>query len=1069
MRSNTPLPPLRRFIVLMILGTGVAWSQAELRDALESDPPVPALITNLTQLRLLTRAQARTHPPLYLQGQVTHFDPQWGALFVTEGLGNTYVAVTNRALKFAAGQRVEIQGVAQPGLIPQIAPYQIQVVSDGVLPAPPLVSLDDLIGPRFDCHRVVVHAVIHSLQVEYQRLMIDFGEGGGRFRAHLPGYTEAKLPENLLHARVALTGVVGAYFNPQDQSRGTRLYLNSLADLRILEPGPADAFAEPAVTLKSISLAPPSLSGLTKVRGVLTAVTDGTRLCLQDGTNGLWVRALPPPAVVDANGIYPSPEVPPDLHPGESVEAVGYQRWTGYGVLLADARVRRSGTGELPPAVDISEAAALTGNYHARRVRLTAQLVGAAPRAESHGRYYTLTLAEADQYFDAEVPTSPRIATLKPGSLVRVTGVCEVEADADHKPRTFRILSDEPDSVELLQSPPWWSPERIAAGSLGLILLAGAWTVRARHRMNLRRAELQRREQAAQAVREMNVQLESRVAERTRELQQSNEDLQREIEERRRFELIQQVSYKISEAVHAVPNLRDFYRLIHQHIEELMPAKNIFLLLENPTLGRHEYVYHIDEHEAWPEPARITQGPVGYILRTARSLLADRASLTNPDHEWCLASGTPSAIWLGVPLVTNGRVIGVMALQDYENPRAYVERDREVLSYVATQTAVAIERQRARVEIEKGEDRLRSSEQRFRQVFENSPALMILTRFEDGRVVTVNNAFLEITGYQQSEVVDHLAADLNLYALDEQRLEFRRLLREDGVVQNREHSVRTKSGAIRTVLISAEVTQLEGETHVLTVGQDISARKQAEQEMKRALAHAEELQEMKTRFVSLVSHEIRTPLGVTMSAVELLRNYRDRLAVEKQKELLEDIHGATLRMAGLMEQMLLLGKVESGKLASRPVATDLASLGGKLVAETDHTAHGKCPLTLEIHGDLTGARVDESLLRHILGNLLSNAVKYSPPGSPVRLDIHRDADCAVFVVTDTGIGIPAADQARLFEAFHRGSNVGETPGTGLGLLIVQRCVALLSGQSSLISQTGKGTVFTVRLPLFARA
>ena len=1050
----------------ILLGTTVVLAQAELRDAQAVDSRAPTLITNLAQLRRLTRAQAGSQPRLHLQGQVTHFDPQWGALFLSEGIGHTYVGVTNRTPSFLPGQWVEVDGIAKPGLIPQIATSQIRIIRDGVLPDPPQVSLDDLIGPRFDCQRVVVHAIIHSLQTEYNRLLLDFGDGSGRFRAHLPGYVEPQLPTQLLHARVALTGVVGAFFNPQDQSRGTRLYLNSLADVRILEPGPSDVFAEPAVTLKSISLAPPSLSGLTKVRGVLTLVMDGHHLCVQDGTNGLWIRALPPANLIDTNGLHLPPAIPPNLRVGELVDAVGYQRWTGYGVMLGDARVQRVGAGQLPTPVDVTEPELMSGAFHARRVQMTARLISTAPRSDSGGRYRTLTLAEKDQYFDAILPATPLVTALLPGSHIKLTGVCEVEADSDHKPQSFRLLADETDAVALILSPPWWSPERIVAGGIGLILLTGAWTARVRHRMNRRRTELQRREVAAQSVREMNVQLETRVTERTRELQKSNQDLQREIEERHRFERIQQVSYRISEAVHSVPNLLDFYRQIHRHVETLMPAKNIFLLLENRPLDRHEFVYHVDERDPWPEPRKILNGPVGYILQTGKSLLIDRAAMTDPASAWGCTSGTPSAVWLGVPLVTSGRVIGVMALQDYHNPQAYGERDREVLAYVAAQTAVAIERQRARVEIERGEERLRASEQRFRQVFEGSPALMILTRFEDGRVVTVNNAFLEITGYVAAEVVGRLAAELNLYAVDQQRVEFRRLLRQHGVVQNREHIVRTKNGSVRTVLISAEVTQLDGEPHVLTVGQDISARKQAEQDMQRALAHAEELQEMKTRFVSLVSHEIRTPLGVTMSAVELLRNYRDRLGPEKQSELLNDIHGATLRMAGLMEQMLLLGRVESGKLVSRPVDSDLTGLGGKIVDESAHATQNKCPVTLVTRGDLSGARVDESLLRHILGNLLSNAVKYSPQGSPVRLEIERDGEDVLFVVSDSGIGIPLADQARLFEAFHRGSNVGETPGTGLGLLIVQRCVALLTGQLNFESQPNQGTRFTIRLPLF---
>jgi signal transduction histidine kinase len=109
--------------------------------------------------------------------------------------------------------------------------------------------------------------------------------------------------------------------------------------------------------------------------------------------------------------------------------------------------------------------------------------------------------------------------------------------------------------------------------------------------------------------------------------------------------------------------------------------------------------------------------------------------------------------------------------------------------------------------------------------------------------------------------------------------------------------------------------------------------------------------------------------------------------------------------------------------------------------------------------------MDEHLLRHILENLLSNAAKYSAEGSEIRIAVERQQEQAVIEVEDRGIGIPAADQSRLFETFHRASNVENRPGTGLGLSIVRKSVDLHGGDISFASSTGKGTRFTVRLPL----
>jgi signal transduction histidine kinase len=125
----------------------------------------------------------------------------------------------------------------------------------------------------------------------------------------------------------------------------------------------------------------------------------------------------------------------------------------------------------------------------------------------------------------------------------------------------------------------------------------------------------------------------------------------------------------------------------------------------------------------------------------------------------------------------------------------------------------------------------------------------------------------------------------------------------------------------------------------------------------------------------------------------------------------------------------------------------------------------KCPIHFAA-GPLPPAEGDEGLLRHILNNLLTNAVKYSKPGAPVEFGVGRENGEAVFRVRDSGIGIPASDQSQLFNAFHRASNASQVPGTGLGLVIVKRCVEMHEGRIACESAEGQGTTFTVWLPLF---
>lgn len=264
-----------------------------------------------------------------------------------------------------------------------------------------------------------------------------------------------------------------------------------------------------------------------------------------------------------------------------------------------------------------------------------------------------------------------------------------------------------------------------------------------------------------------------------------------------------------------------------------------------------------------------------------------------------------------------------------------------------------------------------------------------------------------------------------------------------------------------------EVELARSLTHLVALAIETDLRQRAEEELKNALEREKELVEMKTNFVSLVSHEFRTPLGVIVSSSDILENYFDRLKPDQRAAHLQDIRHSAQQMSALMEEVLLLGKVESGRMSCRCDPISLADCCNRIVDEQHSATNGKCPIRLELNGVDAEAHGDEGLLRHILNNLLSNAVKYSPAGQAVRFAVRRDRTFAEFEIADRGIGIDPADQKHLFTAFYRGNNVGDTPGTGLGLVIVKRCVDLHDGTLTFESRPGDGSRFVVRLKMFS--
>jgi PAS domain S-box-containing protein len=253
---------------------------------------------------------------------------------------------------------------------------------------------------------------------------------------------------------------------------------------------------------------------------------------------------------------------------------------------------------------------------------------------------------------------------------------------------------------------------------------------------------------------------------------------------------------------------------------------------------------------------------------------------------------------------------------------------------------------------------------------------------------------------------------------------------------------------------------------------DITERKQIEAEIRDALAKEKELGNLKSRFVTMASHEFRTPLTTIFSSAELLELYSLKWDQEKKIKHLQRIQAAVKQMIHLLNDVLLIGKAEAGKLECNPAPLDLVQFCCDLVEEMQITTKShNIAFVSKMHclhinpDDCSKAYLDDKLLRHILSNLLSNAIKYSPQGGSVDFELICQQREAIFHVTDRGIGIPVADQDQLFNSFHRASNVGTISGTGLGLAIVKRSTDLHGGKIAVDSEVGVGTTFTVSLPL----
>ncbi|HEX2907653.1 MAG TPA: HAMP domain-containing sensor histidine kinase [Phototrophicaceae bacterium] len=265
----------------------------------------------------------------------------------------------------------------------------------------------------------------------------------------------------------------------------------------------------------------------------------------------------------------------------------------------------------------------------------------------------------------------------------------------------------------------------------------------------------------------------------------------------------------------------------------------------------------------------------------------------------------------------------------------------------------------------------------------------------------------------------------------------------------------------------ASISKLDrnGELVFAIIMRDITVRRNMEESLRRALAEAQELSELRSRFISMVSHELRTPLAIIQSSSDMVETYGARMTDEKKGGYHNNIKQQVKQLTHLLEDTLAISRAETVGLEFKPQTSDLAACCRSIAERIQLATNATCQIIFTDNEACREARYDEALLSLILNNLLSNAVKYSPEGSIVRLNLQCSETFAIIQVSDRGIGIPDDDHQHLFENFYRGTNVGPIPGTGLGLAIVKQAVKAHQGTILFESQEGMGTTFIVTIPI----
>ncbi|BDI14339.1 hypothetical protein ANSO36C_01410 [Nostoc cf. commune SO-36] len=440
--------------------------------------------------------------------------------------------------------------------------------------------------------------------------------------------------------------------------------------------------------------------------------------------------------------------------------------------------------------------------------------------------------------------------------------------------------------------------------------------------------------------------------------------------------------------------------------------------------------------------------------------------------------------FMGVILSNDfGQPIGALCIVD-EKPIPDHQKFEGILKVFAARASAELQRQRAQEALQKlNQDLevrvkqrtldLQKSEAELRAIFHQA-AVGIKLETLNGDFLKVNQNFCEILGYSQEEILKKNFRDITHSDDIQAHLDnLQQLIAGEVETFSIEKRYLHKTGNIIWVNLTVSLIRdiIGKPIYIIGVVKDIRERKQAEENICKALEKEKELSELKSRFISMTSHEFRTPLAVITSSAGILKTFSHKLDEQQKQKHLQCIQTYVQHTTQLLDDILLINKAEAGKLAFEPTSINLVDFCRSLVEEIQLSFPNYtlvfCHLFLgnsSIDNHFK-ACIDKKLLRQILSNLLSNAVKYSPEGSNVQIDLLIQEKSAVFLIKDEGIGILPEEQENLFEPFYRATNVGNTPGTGLGLAIVNNCIDLHKGRIIFASQVGVGTTFRVELPL----
>jgi PAS domain S-box-containing protein len=485
----------------------------------------------------------------------------------------------------------------------------------------------------------------------------------------------------------------------------------------------------------------------------------------------------------------------------------------------------------------------------------------------------------------------------------------------------------------------------------------------------------------------------------------------------------------------------------------------------------------------------LCAGIVTYVERTNKSVILNDAGREGDYTADPYIQNNAIKSVLCNPIINQGRLIGIIYLENNLSAGAFTENRIEILNILSSQAAISIENASLYNELEKKIAALRESEQKFRLIFDET-FQFIGVLDNDGTLLQINRTALKFANIGIEQAIGKPIWD-TAWLSHSQALKktLKRAVKRavKGELVRFEATHQSPDGKLTYVDFSLKpVTDTNGKVvQLISEGHDITARKQAGEELERYKEHLEETVQHRTEelrlardaaqaankaksmFLANMSHELRTPLNAVLGFSSLMRREPDTTA--NQRNRLDIINRSGEHLLKLINDVLEMAKIEAGRIELEVAPFDLGALVRDVVDMMRLRAEEKgLRLLLDQSSEFPRyIKGDEGRIRQILMNLVGNAVKFTREGGvTIRLGVKdNDRQHLLMEVEDSGPGFKTEDQQRVFQPFVQLVKADSYKGTGLGLAITKHFVDMMGGRIGVASTPGKGSVFSVDLPL----